>query len=88
MIRLYPMIVRSLNPPAPSGAVGLTSYNSWRFRIGSELELSELLSLELEAGKPQERRRREADRVHEVYNEPRHGRAPLNFKLGGVTNFD
>ena len=88
MIRLYQMIVRSLNPPAPSGAVGLTSSDSWRFRIGYELEFSESLSLKLEAGEPQERRRREADRALEVYNEPRHGSAPFHFELRNVTNFD
>ena len=88
MIRLYQIIVRLLNPPAPSGAIGLTSNDSWRSRIGYELEPSESLSLELEAGKPQERRRRKADRALEVYNEPRHGIAPFHFELRGVTNFD
>ena len=88
MIRLYQMILRSLNPPASSNAVGLTSNDSWRSRIGYELELSESLSLELEAGEPQERRRPEADRALEVYNEPRHGSAPFHFELRGVTNFD
>ena len=88
MICLYQMIVRSFIPPAPSDAVGLTSNGSWRSRIGYDLELSESLSVELEAGEPQERRRREADGALEVYNEPRHGSAPFHFELRGVTNFD
>ena len=66
----------------------LTSNDSWRSRIGYELELSKSLSLELEAGEPQERRRQDADRALEVYNEPRHGSAPFYFEPGGVTNFD
>ena len=88
MIGLYQMIVRSLNPPAPSSAIGLMSNDSWRFCIGYELELSESLSLELEAGEPQERRYREADRALEVYYEPRHGSGQFHFELRGVMNFD
>ena len=88
IIRLYLVIVWSLNPPAPSGAVGFSSNENKRFRTGYELEHSKLLLLELESGKLQERRSREANRTLEVYNQQRHGSAPFHFELCGVTNVD
>ena len=87
MIRLYQMIFRSLNPPAPqmqsnslpttTDALASVTILSFRNRCRSY-------------SKPVYRKNVGAEKliVHSVYNEPRYGSAPFHFELRGVTNFD